>query len=1305
MPEIINLIYVDDEPALLEIAKIFLERTGEFQVNTYTSVQEALDSASIGECDVIISDYQMPGMNGIAFLKEVRNKFGDIPFILFTGHGREEVVIDAINNGADFYLQKGGEPKSQFAELSHKIKQAYRRSHAEDELSDSKRRLLDIIDFLPDATFAIDTNGVVIAWNRSIEDLTGVSATSILGKGNFEYSKAVYGEKRPMMIDLLNESNETILQYYSNVFRNGSTITGETVLKIPNGKNLSVLGKACLLYNQKGEVTGAIESIRDITELKEAESELLRSRERYHDLLNATDLIQSVDPKGRFLFVNNTWLETLGYKEYELEDITLFDVIHPESLKHCKETFSRVMSGETIELIDAVFKKKTGEKVFVQGMATCKISNNIPQYTRGIFKDVTHIKETETALIESEQKFRGIFEHSPYPIAINNHPDNKFIEVNKSFLELSGYSKEDIIGKDPIRLGLISMSDALKLVSKRIFAGKVENVPLAINLKDGRKIHVVFSSVSLKLGDKTVVLTLAAETTKLKRVEEELLKINEELSAAYEELTATEEELRKKYIELAKSEDELRASEEKFRSLVEYSLDGIIIADFSGNVLFINKAIADIVKIPYPDSTGYDLNLIDYVSPDSLQEVLNDLKNVRTGNDAYPVSYKILTKNKDEIWVECIGKKISYLNTDAIFVSVRDVTDRKIAEEKLQNSENKFVTLFDKSPLPLTLVEAKTGIFSDVSDVFLRNTGYCREELVGKKNEDIGLFVDPAEAEAFTTSVREKGFVNGMVIKCRIKNGNIATCKFHSAIVLMNQQPYLLSSVEDITEKRKEEEAFEALVRSMIGTTGLDSLKIITKNINSLLDADLVGIGKFQPDGNTVKLKSITSDIKDFEYSFNSAGNPCENLKNNGFTFYQDNISEIFPESRFLKIHNIRGYIGTPLKNSHGDTIGVLEILSKKPLLINKSIRDIIEIIAVKAASELERTAIENELSESEKKYHTIVDRSSDMIGIIDKDKRLVYASPASLEIFGYTPEEFTGKTEIFAAKNIFSDSFKDFMKTVAISEEGISSENEFEVQRKDKSKAYVNLKVLPIIKDGVFNGAQIRIQDITEKKISEKALKAANKKLKLLSGITRHDIKNQLMAMKGYVQIIEMKNNESSDNKFLSGIISSIDNIRDMIDFTKEYEDIGVNIPSWFNIEDIVWKSAETFSNADFSIKNNIPKDLRIFSDPLIEKVFYNLIDNAVRHETGASEIEFFVEEADEDLIIVCSDNGKGISTEDKERIFESGYGKNTGFGLYISRDILEITDLSIKETGEEGSGARFEIHVPHNQYYFVQE
>ncbi len=147
MADRICVLYVDDESTLLEISKIYLERSGLFDVDTITSAPAALTLLDTKNYDAIISDYQMPVMDGIELLKAVRSSGNTIPFILFTGRGREEIVIQALNEGADFYLQKGGEPKSQFTELSHKIKIAVERKRAVNALKQNEYRLNMLVTF------------------------------------------------------------------------------------------------------------------------------------------------------------------------------------------------------------------------------------------------------------------------------------------------------------------------------------------------------------------------------------------------------------------------------------------------------------------------------------------------------------------------------------------------------------------------------------------------------------------------------------------------------------------------------------------------------------------------------------------------------------------------------------------------------------------------------------------------------------------------------------------------------------------------------------------------------------------------------------------------------------------------------------------------------------------------------------------------------------------------------------------------------------------------------------------------------
>src|SRR5208282_1049298 len=167
-------------------AKNFMEKTGEYEVTTMTSAAEALKSPEILSYDVIVSDYEMPGINGIAFLRAVKDTSQNLPFIIFTGRGREEIVIKAIDNGADFYVQKGGDTKAQFAELAHKIRVAVTRRSAESQISESEKFLRTVIADANEGIIVYDRNMRITLWNRFMEELTGLKASEVQGKNALE---------------------------------------------------------------------------------------------------------------------------------------------------------------------------------------------------------------------------------------------------------------------------------------------------------------------------------------------------------------------------------------------------------------------------------------------------------------------------------------------------------------------------------------------------------------------------------------------------------------------------------------------------------------------------------------------------------------------------------------------------------------------------------------------------------------------------------------------------------------------------------------------------------------------------------------------------------------------------------------------------------------------------------------------------------------------------------------------------------------------------------------------------------------
>ena len=199
------------------------------------------------------------------------------------------------------------------------------------------------------------------------------------------------------------------------------------------------------------------------------------------------------------------------------------------------------------------------------------------------------------------------------------------------------------------------------------------------------------------------------------------------------------------------------------------------------------------------------------------------------------------------------------------------------------------------------------------------------------------------------------------------------------------------------------------------------------------------------------------------------------------------------------------------------------------------------------------------------------------------------------------------------------------------------------------------------------------------------------NKKLNLLSSITRHDINNQLIALTGYLELVDKESLDGSTKQKLFKAEAAAKRISTMIQFTKTYEDIGIQAPTWQNVRSLVERCVKEVHLGVIKVVNDVPNGIEIFADPLIGKVFFNLIQNAKTHGGNVTTIHLSIEEQDRSRIILCEDDGVGISAEMKDKLFTNGVGKDHGFGLFLSGEILAITGIMISEEGESGKGAKF--------------
>ena len=226
---------------------------------------------------------------------------------------------------------------------------------------------------------------------------------------------------------------------------------------------------------------------------------------------------------------------------------------------------------------------------------------------------------------------------------------------------------------------------------------------------------------------------------------------------------------------------------------------------------------------------------------------------------------------------------------------------------------------------------------------------------------------------------------------------------------------------------------------------------------------------------------------------------------------------------------------------------------------------------------------------------------------------------------------------------------------------------------------------------------------DTTDQRLAENAIAAANNKLVLLSTLTRHDIFNQITALSAYLELIEMDNHDPGAASHITAMKKSVEVIRFQLEFTRDYQDLGLKKPIWNGVETAFNNAAGSFAGRKIAFRCETGS-LEVFADPMIGQVFYNLMDNSLRHGGDRiSAIRLSIRKEEPGLVVVYKDDGVGVPPEEKAKIFLKGFGKHTGLGMFLIKEILSITGMTIRETGVYGQGVRFEILVPPDRFRFL--
>ncbi|HEX3011304.1 MAG TPA: PAS domain S-box protein [Syntrophomonadaceae bacterium] len=530
----------------------------------------------------------------------------------------------------------------------------------QEALAIAHQQLETIIDFLPDPTFSIDVRGRVRYWNRAMEDLTSIKAKEMYGKGNYEYAVPFYGNRQPMLIDIVLMPKKEIQSRYPFLDVDYSGIYREKTYTNVRNQILYLSAKASPLFDHHGRLIGAIESVRDITERKTAENVLRQSEEKFRNILDSIqDGYFEVDITGNFTFFNKTLYNAAGYSAHEILGKSYRYLMDDENARRVLTIFNGVyQTKRPYEDFGWYVIKKDGSKLFVECTVLPIMEGNEVKGFRGLLRDFTKRKTAEEALKRSENLYRTIFDNTGTATIIIEE-DMTVSLINDEMERLTGYTREEFEGKR-----------------------KWPELVYSEDLERMKKYHVL-RRMNPRLAPHNYEFRLLNKNGEIRNVLLTIAMIPNTMQSVTSILDMTDKK---------KAEDALQASEARYRAIVEDQTELICRWLPDGTLTFVNEAFCRYFNRERDQVLNQKAKLMFNIPEEDREELRNALKRFNIDNPVSVDEHRVQLADGTIRWHQWINRGI--YNENGIlteFQSVgHDVTDRKLAEEKL-----KYLSMYD----------------------------------------------------------------------------------------------------------------------------------------------------------------------------------------------------------------------------------------------------------------------------------------------------------------------------------------------------------------------------------------------------------------------------------------------------------------------------------------------------------------------------------------------------------------------------------------------------------------------------------
>ncbi|HSD57644.1 MAG TPA: PAS domain S-box protein [Methanotrichaceae archaeon] len=663
------------------------------------------------------------------------------------------------------------------------------RKRMEDALKESERRLADIIDFLPDATLVIDREGRVIAWNRAIEAMTGIEAEEILGKGDYEYALPFYGERRPILVDLVTEPEKDFEKKYVDVKRrDDGTLIGEAYMPHLKGGGIYLVGSASALYDSNGNIFGAIESIRDITERRRAEEELCLARQQLLDIIEfLPDATFAVDRDRKVIAWNRAIEELTGVAKRDIlgkggyaygvpfygePRPILIDLIYTNDPDIESQYAYVERKGDTIYAEGIAPFLFDGKDVYLWSTASPLLDSkgNMVGAIESI-RNITQRRLAEQALIRSEEKYRTLIETTNTGYLVLDL-QGRVVDANSEYVKLSGYNSLEEISGRYIKewTAPYDLERNLEELRRCAILGSVRDLVIDYVGRDGIVTPVEINATVVATDEGPRIISLCRDITDRRR-----------------------------------KDKLLHETEAKYRLLIEQipAITYTAALDDSCTTLYISPQVEPMLGFTQADYTAEPDFWRRRLHPEDRERVLAEFTSQFSSSQPVVSEYRMIARDGRIVWfrdeaVVVRDEAGAPLHLQGVML---DVTERKQAQEELQLERNKLKDILDAMGDGVSAVNQRYEI-EYINPTIEHDFGPVR----GRKCYE--YFSGLTEA---CPNCQNHDVFEGKTIKREwrsLKNGKILDI-YDTPIRNADGSISKLSIVRDITERKRSEEALQ----------------------------------------------------------------------------------------------------------------------------------------------------------------------------------------------------------------------------------------------------------------------------------------------------------------------------------------------------------------------------------------------------------------------------------------------------------------------------------------------------------------